>query len=216
MGCGTNFAKSFYCLIAEYPSTNLHKNSVYCIRDTIPVVGTAIMSGDVRQLFGPSCPACVPIAPWQKKTGLPTSHSCREFQQAEKYPIHVQRKIIYSRQYVLWNWRVISLFPFIYNRICISQHVLCAVWMTGIFSALGPIYTVRFLSHATSLRQAYDLRLGCTSEKCRSILKHVLKRCSNRKSCRRPAVSLSHGSNYPMIDLSQQLKHSSRFTREHT
>ena len=66
----------------------------------------------------------------------------------------------------------------------------------------------------TGLR--HDLRLGCTSEKCRSILKHVLKRCSNRKSCRRPAVSLSHGSNYPMIDLSQQLKHSSRFTREHT
>ena len=38
----------------------------------------------------------------------------------------------------------------------------------------------------------HDLRLVCTSEKCRSILKHVLKRCGNRKSCRRPAVSLSH------------------------
>ena len=67
MGCGTNFAKSFYCLIAEYPSTNLHKNSVYCIRDTIPVVGTAIMSGDVRQLFGLPCPSCVPIAAVTKK-----------------------------------------------------------------------------------------------------------------------------------------------------
>ena len=29
-------------------------------------------------------------------------------------------------------------------------------------------------------------------KKCRSILKHVLKRCDNRKSCRRPVVSLSH------------------------
>ena len=29
-------------------------------------------------------------------------------------------------------------------------------------------------------------------KKCRSILKHVLKRCDNRKSCRRPLVSLSH------------------------
>ena len=38
----------------------------------------------------------------------------------------------------------------------------------------------------------HDLRLLCTSEKCRSILKHFLKRCDNRKSCRRPVVSLSH------------------------
>ena len=38
----------------------------------------------------------------------------------------------------------------------------------------------------------HDLRLVCTSEKCRSTLKHVLKRYGNRKSCRRPAVSLSH------------------------
>ena len=29
-------------------------------------------------------------------------------------------------------------------------------------------------------------------KKCHSILKHVLKRCDNRKSCRRPVVSLSH------------------------
>ena len=29
-------------------------------------------------------------------------------------------------------------------------------------------------------------------KKCRSILKHVLKRCDNRKLCRRPVVSLSH------------------------
>ena len=29
-------------------------------------------------------------------------------------------------------------------------------------------------------------------KKCCSILKHVLKRCDNRKSCRKPVVSLSH------------------------
>ena len=29
-------------------------------------------------------------------------------------------------------------------------------------------------------------------KKCRSILKHVLKRCDNRKLCRRPVVSFSH------------------------
>ena len=29
-------------------------------------------------------------------------------------------------------------------------------------------------------------------KKCRSILNHVLKRGDNRKSCRRPVVSLSH------------------------
>ena len=29
-------------------------------------------------------------------------------------------------------------------------------------------------------------------KKCRSILKHVLKSCDNRKSCRRPVVSLPH------------------------
>ena len=38
----------------------------------------------------------------------------------------------------------------------------------------------------------HDLRLLCTSGKCRSILKHVLKRYDNRKSCLRPVVSLSH------------------------
>ena len=42
----------------------------------------------------------------------------------------------------------------------------------------------------TGLR--HDLRLVCTSKKCRSILKHILKRCGNRKSCRKPVVSFSH------------------------
>ena len=35
---------------------------------------------------------------------------------------------------------------------------------------LGPIYKVRFLSHARGLRQAYDMTYDC-----RSVLKHVLK-----------------------------------------
>ena len=58
-------------------------------------------------------------------------------------------------------------------------------------SLLGPIYTVRFLSHATSARQAYDVTYDC-----RSVLKHVLKCCdifsdlhNNRKLCLGPAVS---------------------------
>ena len=58
----------------------------------------------------------------------------------------------------------------------------------------GPIYTVRFLSHATSSRQAYDMTYDS-----RSVLKHVFK-CHdifsgvhvNRKSCRGPVASLSH------------------------
>ena len=52
---------------------------------------------------------------------------------------------------------------------------------------LGPIYKVRFLSHATCARQAYDMTYDC-----RSVLKHVLKCCNNRKSCRRYVVRLSH------------------------
>ena len=44
------------------------------------------------------------------------------------------------------------------------------------------------------LRQAQDMIYDfCVRQKkCRSISKHVLKRCDNRKSCRRPVVSLSH------------------------
>ena len=51
-----------------------------------------------------------------------------------------------------------------------------------------------FLSHATSLRQAYNSFYDCRvrQRKCRSILKHVLKSCDDRKPCRRPVVSLSH------------------------
>ena len=47
------------------------------------------------------------------------------------------------------------------------------------------------------MRQAYQrltTRLQCRvrQRKCGSVLKHVLKRYDNRKSCRRPVVSLSH------------------------
>ena len=53
-------------------------------------------------------------------------------------------------------------------------------------NVLGSIYTVRFLSHATSLRRAYNSLtiVVYVRKKCRSILKHVLKHCDNRKSCR--------------------------------
>ena len=50
-------------------------------------------------------------------------------------------------------------------------------------------------------------------KKCRSILKHVLKRCDNRKSCRRPVVSLSHATksyrvNRPLDDTVILIGHS--------
>ena len=61
---------------------------------------------------------------------------------------------------------------------------------------LGPNYTIRIcrMRQAHEDRQAYDMTYDC-----RSVLKHVLK-CydifsdvnNNRKSCRRPVVSLSH------------------------
>ena len=51
-----------------------------------------------------------------------------------------------------------------------------------------------FVACGNGLRQAHDMIYDCCvrQKKCRSILKHVLKRCDNRKSCRRPVVSLSH------------------------
>ena len=51
-----------------------------------------------------------------------------------------------------------------------------------------------FVACDNGLRQAHDMIYDCCvrQEKCRSILKHVSKRCDNRKSCRRPVVSLSH------------------------
>ena len=42
-------------------------------------------------------------------------------------------------------------------------------------------------------------------KKCRSILKHVLKRCDNRKSCRRPVVSLSHATKLYRVNRPNEL-----------
>ena len=51
-----------------------------------------------------------------------------------------------------------------------------------------------FVACDNGLRQALDMIYDCCvrQKKCRSILKHVLKRCDNRKSFRRPVVGLSH------------------------
>ena len=51
-----------------------------------------------------------------------------------------------------------------------------------------------FVACDNCLRQAHDIVHDCCvrQEKCRSILKHVLKRYDNPKSCLRPVVSLSH------------------------
>ena len=51
-----------------------------------------------------------------------------------------------------------------------------------------------FVACSNGLRQAHDMIYSCCvrQKTCRSILKHALKRCCNRKSCRRPVVSLSH------------------------
>ena len=50
-----------------------------------------------------------------------------------------------------------------------------------------------FVACDNGLRQAHDMTYDCCvrQKKCRSSLKHVLKRCDSRKSCRRPVVSLS-------------------------
>ena len=50
--------------------------------------------------------------------------------------------------------------------------------------SLGPIYTVRFLSHVTSSRQAYDMTYDC-----RSVFKRVSDVHNNRKSCGGHVVS---------------------------
>ena len=59
---------------------------------------------------------------------------------------------------------------------------------------MGRFTRYDFVACDNGLRQAHDMIYDCfvRQKKCRSILKHVLKRCDNRKSCRRPVVSLSH------------------------
>ena len=61
----------------------------------------------------------------------------------------------------------------------------------------------------TGLQLVYDCRVR--QRKCRSILKHVLKRCDNRKSCHRPVVNFSsapksHSVNRPEDALSTPLR----------
>ena len=48
-----------------------------------------------------------------------------------------------------------------------------------------------FVACDNGLRQAHDMIYDCCvrQKECRSILKHVLKRCDNRKSCRRPVIA---------------------------
>ena len=62
----------------------------------------------------------------------------------------------------------------------------------GFFRA--DLHSTIFVACDNGLRQTHDMIYDCCvrQKKCRSILKHVLKRCDNRKSCRRPVVSLSH------------------------
>ena len=49
-----------------------------------------------------------------------------------------------------------------------------------------------FVACGNGLRQAHDMIYDCCvrQKKCRSILKHGLKRCGNRKSYRRPVMKL--------------------------
>ena len=61
-------------------------------------------------------------------------------------------------------------------------------------SVRADLHGTIFVACDNGLRQAHDMICDCCvrQKKCRSILKHVLKCCDNRKSCRRPVVSLSH------------------------
>ena len=82
------------------------------------------------------------------------------------------------------------MISFLFNLVGITIYSL-ERWASGIIRA--DLHGTIFVSCdklTTGLR--HDLRLVCTSEKCRSILKHVLKRCGNRTSCRRSVVGLSH------------------------
>ena len=65
----------------------------------------------------------------------------------------------------------------------------------------------------TGLR--HDLRLVCTSEKCFGILKQVLKRCGNRKSCRRPAVSFSHATKIVTCNSALRVSYHTFLRRRH-
>ena len=68
-------------------------------------------------------------------------------------------------------------------------------------SVRADLHGTIFVACDNDLRQAHDMIYDCcvSQKKYRSILKHVLKRCDNRKSCRRPVVSLLHATNYRTV-----------------
>ena len=76
----------------------------------------------------------------------------------------------------------------------ISSAWLLSLIYEGSDLTMGRFTRYDFVACDNGLRQAHDMIYDCCvrQKKCRSILKHVLKRCDNRKSCRRPVVSLSH------------------------
>ena len=80
------------------------------------------------------------------------------------------------------------------NRKSCLRPVVSLSHATKIVPCKGRFTRYDFVACDNGLRQAHDMIYDCCvrQKKCRSILKHVLKRCDNRKSCRRPVVSLSH------------------------
>ena len=84
-------------------------------------------------------------------------------------------------------------------KLCTGKYPRNNTWKTltirrsclEVDGSLGPIYTERFLSHATSSRQAYGMTYDCHSvfkrvSKCYDIFSDVH---NNRKSCRGHVVS---------------------------
>ena len=78
------------------------------------------------------------------------------------------------------------------SRLSLKLFKTLRVGLVGVYK--GRFTRYDFVACDNGLRQAHDMIYDCCVRqlKCRSILKHVLKRCDNRKSCRRPVVSLSH------------------------
>ena len=102
-------------------------------------------------------------------------------------------------------------------KLCTGKYPQNNIWKTltirrsrlEVDGSLGLIYTVRFLSHATSSRQAYDMTYDC-----RSFLKRVLKSYdifsdvhNNRKSCRGHVVSRMGQKSYRVNRLSSFFLH---------
>ena len=88
-----------------------------------------------------------------------------------------------------WDWNFISRRRWPRPNV---QRLCCCIFSTS--SVRADLHRTIFVACDNGLRQAHDMIYNCCvrQRKCRSILNHVLKRCDNRKSCRRPVVSLSH------------------------